>query len=540
MTLIWIIGAAVAAIGGILVGRGLLGRGTAGAPRCRGCGHLVTAAQAEGGVSPDERCPECGRELAGAGITTRRVRRRMVAAGVLVIGVGLGGAAAWPSPAWRAARLPTWWLLRVERPLASPAGGGLLLEALARRRADPVVNLSDGELGALVQEYIARVRAGDTASLDPEGLDPWRRLVEEAVVAGLVDTPDVALVHRHWTSLRFSASPLPPTQLDLSWGIGGNQGTTGRPRGANMNAMRSVLVEPSDVRVDGVSVVGPDWSWSGATSPDLAWTGRSRGFTAWTDAGDEPLAAGPHEVELDLVHRAGVHTWTETLTTTVIVPSWPPPDFPAVDPATLQHVPVVCRVMTLAEFAATGDPRSMFAGADARRWLDFLDPDIRLLVVVATLDPRVVGFDGRFLEIDLVLGDGRVVRLHESLAAGGRGPRSSSRMAASSDASMIMEFVYRMPADAAGVLRDLPATVDVILPIGRMRIRVPRADLPPPPGPGESEMIEGWIPAPARGRVRLSGITVRGPWGEDGEADADADAEADADEGGGGGRDGPP
>lgn len=510
----WIIGGVVAAFGFGLSLRGIVGRGSGGVPRCRGCSQRVTEHQAAHGVQDADQCPECGRSLAGRGITRSRIQRGRVLAGSIVIAAGAGGAALWPSAAWRIASMPTGWVMAVEWPLIDAETRPRLLTELNRRRV--AGDLDDAALTVIVDDFVRRLPTG---TVDGASFAAWEPLVGHAVAAGLLAEADLISVVRAATASSFTVRPMPPGGYKLQWGVSRQTGTwpVGLPvaRVAGSPVL-PLTIEPAAVRVDDRLITDADWSWSayaaGALLPNASGSTR---MTRWQDDVITPVAPGQHLVELDLEHRVAGFQWTDTLTATVDVPEWPPPSVVGLDGPELQRrlfEPILVRELTALELVADPvldvkpPPDGVFADG----------PEARFLVIEVRFDPSVRQVQNAFglgLEIELDDGSTRVLPMVSARTGGGSMRGRSTNASPSRSEMTYLRLIHRLEDRTLDGPVRLSEHIGLVLPIARMLIEVDAGALVTPgvspDAAGAGATVEGWLNATDAGGVRLTAIPVR-------------------------------
>lgn len=194
---------AVAALGALLLYRG--GRGVAvdDHPLCRRCGFDLT-----GRPEGVERCSECGADLGAPRailIGHRATRQKLVAAGalLLVIGLGSAGAAMWAAGSqtnWQQYK-PLWWLVRetddVDRAVSKAAlaelalrlGAGKLSDAQILRLADRALAIQGDATKAWSTEWGDLVESARAINKLPD--DRWRKYAEQAPNFALQVRPEV-------------------------------------------------------------------------------------------------------------------------------------------------------------------------------------------------------------------------------------------------------------------------------------------------------------------------------------------------------------
>ncbi len=497
----------MAVVGGLLAIRGVLGRGRESVARCRGCGQQVTAAQAAGRVEPGDRCPECGRGLGGDGITSRRVDRRRLVAGGLLVAMGLGGAAAWPDAATRIARGPTWWLLAVERTSGGPEAEAAILTELADRRDRG--RLSDELTGRIAAEFVARLRAGGrpaslaAAGIDGAEADAWLRLSAAAFAAGTMAQADLEPVVDAAIDLSLRVEPMAPGGMEISWRVrpafaslvaAGARGPG--PGTVTPVALPRLSIQPMALRHAGRPLDADVASWAGARGVVVPATG-SKGYSTRFSDLTPAIAAGTGTVELDLELQSGGMSWTRTLSATLVMPGWPPASFDAADadlhrrllaepPVLLVGLPEQLRAAGVDAEAASGGARSV-------------DPGRMVGVVELRYDPSVVSFENT-----LLVPQRRI--FHQDRIIPFRAPRLSL-----SSPPVTASWTILFPEDAAASLPPDGSVVDMELPfIASLVIEVPADWCDPPPAPGQTT-VRGVIDPPAGvdEPVRLSGVVLR-------------------------------
>ncbi len=507
MLMPWLIGGSVAAVGLLVAVRGLIGRGRERVARCRGCGHQVTAEQAAGRVRPNDRCPECGRDLGGRGITVRRVHRPRVVAGALLVAMGLGGAAAWPDAGTRIARAPGLWLLAVERPIGGPAAETAIITELADRRDRG--RLSDDLTARLAAEFVARLRAGGSpaslvaAGIDAAQADAWYRLCSAAFAAGRLPPADLEPLVDAAVVLSLRVAPAPPSSLAVTVGTGSAfrpaMAATARtrpPGGAPRAALPPLTMTVVSLRHDGQETGQPGGMWGEVRNLTVP-VREGRSATWRQDALTPRIPVGEGTVELDVRLEMGAMTWTRTLSVPVVMPGWPPAGFEAADAEVHRRLllePPVLLVGRHEQLRAAGvDPMRLPS-------LDRVGGDRMLGVVELRYDPSVVQFDRTFDR-------GRHRIFHEQSAIAvrtlTRGLRSGPRARAAWSFLIDPEAEASLPADGAVVDLELPFTAS-------LWIEMPAERCDPPPAVGQA-VVRGRIDPPAGGDepIRLSGVVLR-------------------------------
>ncbi|MFK7961234.1 MAG: hypothetical protein AB8G96_12010 [Phycisphaerales bacterium] len=304
-------------------------------PQCRRCGQSVTAEQAHDGAGADERCPECGDRLAGATVTRRwRPRRMGTWAALLAIAALLP--VTWPSASTRAAWMPIWWLMRVERSLGEPEIESIVLSELLERGVDG--QISERVSGQLTSEAITALV--DTGAWPGSAADAgvWEHLVLHAIANDWLSTDEMARVHRAVVVVAANVEPRPPEGIDVTLIV--NRAVQSSPLAPSVAAARASIRsklpatktvvngmringQPSPSRLDGFVLDFDPWLDARRVSRGWGWSG-TRDADGGFDPTAVPLPPGEHEIEFEFAFTAGRHQWTQTWAVPLSQPPWPP------------------------------------------------------------------------------------------------------------------------------------------------------------------------------------------------------------------------
>ncbi len=423
-----------------------------------------------------------------------------MAAGAIVAGLGLGGAAAWPEPTTRIPIMPTAWLLAVEEPLATPATRRLIRGELVGRRvagALPTHRLDD--LARLLRADLDRIdRGADSASV----LAEWHAVVDELVVGGHLGPEDVRRLHDAGTVLALRVRPLPPDRFAVALDVRFPRTPEVRPTPVPTVPGVPVRMRMVEVRMNGRP--RPDARPEQLPLPTR--TGLLPPLDLGEAHGGSPLGvppartdgvAVPYDVELDLEISAAGHTWIRTVSASTAMPSWPPPELAPGDERTILGLvgpgsPSLTEG-TVASFRATGRIDPPEPGTTAAT----VDPSVRLLQLELVMAPEVGQLIGS-LGDDLVLeaaGRRWTLPLLESRVSGDRRFASPPR-----GASVVT--TVRLEGRRLDAPVELPDRVDVVLPVERLFVELAR-----PPGRAGPPPA-GYLDVP-NGELRLRDVPIR-------------------------------